>query len=104
MFTVLTILEFTAKFSTEESCQLYLADIKWKNGYSCGKCACSTHYQGKKAGSRLCSNCKYLELATARTLFHQLKFPLSKAFYIIYMMVCSKKGISSYELSRQLSL
>ena len=43
-------------------------------------------------------------MATARTLFHQLKFPLGKAFYIIYMMVCSKKGISSYELSGQLSL
>lgn len=104
MFTGLNILEFTAKFSSEESCQLYLSAIKWKNGYSCGKCGCSTYYQGKKAGSRLCSSCKYLESATARTLFHQLKFPLSKAFYIIYMMVCSKKGTSSYELSRQLSL
>lgn len=104
MFKGLNILEFTEKFSLEESCHEYLASIKWKNGYNCGKCGCQIYYRGKKAGSHLCSKCKYLESATARTLFHQLKFPLKKAFYIVYMMGCSKKGISSYELSRQLSL
>jgi len=104
MFKGLNILEFTEKFSTKESCHEYLAAIKWKNGYSCGKCGNETYYVGRKTGSRLCSKCKYLESATARTLFHKLKFPLNKAFYIVYKMVCSKKGISSYELSRQLTL
>ena len=104
MFKDLNILEFTEKFSTDENCHQYLASIKWNNGYRCGKCDCREYYLVKKAGSRLCTNCKYAESATARTLFHKVKFPLRKAFYIVYMMACPKKGISSYELSRQLSL
>ena len=40
----------------------------------------------------------------SNTLFHKLKFPLLKAFYIIYSMSTSKKGISSTELSRKLAL
>jgi hypothetical protein len=38
------------------------------------------------------------------TLFHKVKFPLLKAFYIVYFVAASKKGISSTELSRKLGL
>jgi transposase-like protein len=40
----------------------------------------------------------------AGTLFHKVKFPLVKAFYIVYFVSTSKKGISSCELSRKLGL
>ena len=104
MFKGLNILEFTEKFSTDDDCRQYLSSIKWQNDYQCGKCGCTHHYLVKKAGTRLCGDCKYAESATSRTLFHKVKFPLRKAFYIVFMMSCGKKGISSYELSRQLSL
>lgn len=104
MFKGLNILEFTEKFSTDDKCRAYLSDQKWENGYRCGNCNHTHYHNGKQAGTRICSKCKYSESATARTLFHKLKFPLRKAFHIIYTMSCNKKGISSYELSRQLSL
>jgi hypothetical protein len=37
-------------------------------------------------------------------MFHRLRFPLLKAFWIVYYMSTNKKGISSCELSRKLSL
>lgn len=104
MFKGLNILEFTEKFSTDDDCREYLSGIKWQNGYQCGQCGCARHYLVKKVGDRLCGRCKYAESATSRTLFHKVKFSLRKAFYIVFMMSCGKKGISSYELSRQLSL
>lgn len=58
----------------------------------------------KYAHSRSCRRCKYLESATAHTLFHKIKFPLHKAFYIAFLVVSGKKGISTYELERKLSL
>jgi len=103
-FQGLNILEFTEKFSTDDKCKEYLSELKWAKGYQCGNCSHGSYYKGKQVGSRVCSKCKYSESATARTMFHRLKFPLRKAFYIIYSMACTKKGISSYELSRQLSL
>jgi hypothetical protein len=104
MFQGLNILEFTEKISTDDNCWEYLAAQKWEKGYQRSNCSHACYYKGKKAGTRLCCKCKYSESATARTLFHMLKFPIRKALYIIYMMSCNKKGISSYELSRQLSL
>lgn len=104
MFKGLNILEFTEKFSTDDKCREYLSQQKYENGHHCGNCGHGEYYSGKIVGTRVCSKCKYSESVTARTLFHKLKFPLRKAFHIVYTMSCTKKGISSYELSRQLSL
>ena len=104
MFKGINIIEFSERFTTDDECRKYLSAIKWENGYQCGKCSHNGYYEIKKVGSRLCSKCKYAESATARTLFHKVKFPLRKAFYIAFMVVTNKKGVSSYELSRKLGL
>lgn len=104
MFKGLNIIEFSERFSTSDACSRYLSEIKWENGYRCGKCDHTHFYEIKRVGSRQCVHCKYAECATARTLFHKVKFPLRKAFYIAFMVVTNKKGISSYELSRKLGL
>lgn len=104
MFTGLNILEFTEKFSTDDKCREYLAEIKWENGYQCSTCGHGHYHKGKDIGSRVCSKCKYSESVTARTLFHNIKFSLRKAFHIVYTMACTKKSLSTYEFSRQLSL
>jgi hypothetical protein len=40
----------------------------------------------------------------AVTLFHKIKFPILKAFYIVYFISTNKKGITSTELARKLDL
>lgn len=104
MFEGLNLLEFNAKFSTDENCYEYLRDIKWKNGYKCAKCSNENYFAGKQCCSRTCSKCKYSESVTAHSLFHKMKFPLQKAFYIVFLVVSGKKGISTYDLSRKLGL
>lgn len=104
MFEGLSLLDFNDKFSTDESCYEYLSEIKWKNGYGCAKCGNEKYFAGKQPSSRTCSRCKYSESVTAHTLFHKLKFPLRKAFYIAFLVVSGKKGISTYDLERKLSL
>ena len=104
LFKGINIIEFSERFATDDGCRQYLSAIKWENGYHCGKCGHAHYYEIRKVGSRQCINCKYAESATARTLFHKVKFPLRKAFYIAFMVVTNKKGVSSYELSRKLGL
>ena len=104
MFKGVNIIEFSQRFSTDEKCYEYLSAIKWKNGYQCAKCGHQRHFAGKQPFRRCCTKCHYDESTTAHTLFHKVKFPIHKAFYIAFMVVISKKGISSYELSRKLSL
>jgi hypothetical protein len=103
-FKSLDYFEFQSQFPNDESCYSYLADLKWSKGYECKRCK-HTHYcSGKSLYSRQCTSCRYVESPTAGTLFHRLKFPILKAFHIIYFMSTSKKGIASTELSRKLGL
>jgi hypothetical protein len=100
----LSLFEFQQRFATDTQCLAYLSAEKWKNGYSCPQCG-HTHYcQGGTPYSRQCTRCKHTDSPTAGTLFHKVKFPLLKAFYIVYFVATSKKGISSTELSRKLGL
>lgn len=103
-FKSLSIFEFQERFPDDDSCLSYLSDIKWSNGFVCPKCG-HTHYcKASKKYSRQCTKCNHIVSPTSGTLFHKVKFPILKAFYIVYYLSTNKKGISSTELSRKLSL
>jgi transposase-like protein len=104
MYTGTDIIDFFNQFSNEKICLKYLSDQKWNTGYACIKCNNKSWSKTAKPYVRKCNKCKYKESATANTLFHKIKFPLPKAFYIVFMMSTSKKSLSSLEFSRKLSL
>ncbi|HEY8661692.1 MAG TPA: transposase, partial [Hanamia sp.] len=45
MFKGLNIIEFSERFATDDDCRKYLSEIKWKNGYQCGKCGHTRYYE-----------------------------------------------------------
>ena len=104
MFTGMSLLEFTQHFQSDADCLSYLMDIKWKDTVSCTKCNGKEFWKGKCWSNVRCKQCGYEESPTAGTLFHKIKFSLLKAFHICYRVSVSKKGMSSWELSRELSL
>ena len=96
--------ELDEMFHSDEKCLEFLSNLKWENGYSCKKCGNSNFCAGKEPFSRRCTKCKSKETATNGTIFHGVKFPISKAFYIAYNVCKTKEDISSYEFGRRLSL
>ena len=96
--------DFYARFSDESSCLAYLASLKWSEGYCCRKCGSTSYMPGKKAHSRRCKHCKYDESPTSHTLFHKIKFPLTKAFDFLFNITTKKKGVSTLGLSQELEL
>ncbi len=100
----LTLLEFQQQFPDDQACYDHLAKLKWPDGFVCEKCQ-HTHYcKGKLDRTRQCTKCGYQASPTSGTFFHKVKFPILKAFYIVYFVATKKEGISSTELSRRLSL
>jgi predicted RNA-binding Zn-ribbon protein involved in translation (DUF1610 family) len=91
------ILNFAEEFPDDDSCKAYLAALKWSDGFVCPKCE---HPKGcKKAGHKYhCYSCGNIESATANTLFHKVKFGLRKAFFIVFEMTASTKGMSSIQI------
>ena len=91
------------RFPDEETCLKFLADFKWKEGFRCRKCGHTNYCKGKTPYSRRCTRCKKEESATAHTIFHRCKIPMTKAFEMAFM-VCSMPEISSGTISKKLEI
>jgi hypothetical protein len=91
-------------FKSDEKCFEFLAEIKWGEGFKCRKCGNTNYCPGKTSYSRRCTKCKTEESSTAGTIFHNCKFPISKAFYIAYNVCKGREDVSTYEFARRLSL
>lgn len=91
-------IEFTERFSSDDLCKQYLADIKWENGFICRKCG---HHKFTKRNNstRTCNYCRHNESPTAHTTFHKVKFGLKKAFFITFEMVNSTKSMSAMQIA-----
>lgn len=103
-FKSLSVFEFQERFPDKDHCLSHLAEKKWDGGFKCRKCGHVNYCKGGMPYSRQCTSCRYDESPTAGTLFHQVKFDLVKAFWIVYFVSTNKKGITSTELSRKLDL
>ena len=95
---------FKETFPEKEACLSFLAGLKWANGYKCKKCGYNRHSEGRIPHGRRCKNCNYDESPTTGTLFHKLKFPIEKAFYIVYLTNRNEAGLTLNELSEVLDL
>lgn len=95
------MMTFLEQFNSEEQCLEFLVNVKWGSGYQCRKCNHNVAIKGRTWHHRRCQECKYDESCTAHSLFHKIKFPLVKAFWIVYQLSTMKKGMSTLEISRQ---
>lgn len=96
--------EFSKIFPDELTCLRYLEQQKWENGFTCKKCNHDKHHPGKDGFDRRCTRCGYVESPTAYTIFHGIKFPLEKAFYILHLVITERDDLTIDEISQILSL
>ncbi len=96
--------ELEQLFQSDEKCLEFLSRLKWEEGFVCRKCGNENWCSGKTPYSRRCTRCKSEESAAAGTIFHNCKFPISKAFYIAWHVCKGQEAISTYEFARRLSL
>ncbi len=77
--------EFLQTYPDDDTCLKVIQQLKWPEGFTCRKCG---NTKASNAGvwyRKKCSKCGSIESITANTLFHHLKFPLNKAFYLTYV-------------------
>ncbi|CAM4157823.1 7TMR-DISM extracellular 2 [Pedobacter westerhofensis] len=96
--------EFSKIYPDKDSCNLFLSDLKWKDGYHCRKCKNTHYYNGHIPYSRRCSKCGYEESVTTYTVFHNTRIPINKAFYMIFLIYSTKGKISSHKLAEILNI
>mgnify|MGYP001589066953 FL=1 len=96
--------EFERRFASEEACRLYLAQLRWPDGFRCSRC------RGQKAwparGGRLwhCAACGHQSSVTAGTIFQDTRTPLTTWFRAMWWVTNQKTGVSALGLQRLLGL
>jgi two-component system, sensor histidine kinase LadS len=96
--------QFATLYPDTLACHRFLEEIKWKGGYSCRKCGNEKFFNGAQKFARRCTRCGYNESITAYTIFHSIKFPIEKAFYIAYLVVAGRSDATLEVLSRDLEV
>ncbi len=105
----MNLIEVMERFPDQESCIEHLERIRWRGKPACPMCGCVEVKRKKEEGvGRVgrfhCSACKASFKVTHGTVFHHTKIPLQKWFLAISLIVNAKKGLSSYQLQRDLNL
>lgn len=96
--------EFSKIYPDEDTCYKFLSDLKWEKGYTCRKCGNDRFFNGHLPYSRRCGKCSYEESVTTNTIFQNSRIPITKAFYMIFLVYSTKGKISSHKLSDILAI
>ena len=97
-------LEIADYFNTEAKCKQAIAQERWgEDDVVCPYCG-STHCHMCKDGRYICKGCQRKFSVLVGTIFENTKISLRKWFIAMYIISCSKKGISSCQLARDIKV
>jgi transposase-like protein len=97
-------------FHDEAKAFEYLESILWADGIVCPHCGTvgGRVYELKGKSTRLglkkCGECRQQFTVKVGTVFEHGRMPLNKMLQAVYLMTCSKKGISAHQLHRVLEI
>jgi transposase-like protein len=100
----MSLIEFQRKFVTEKACQKHLFRLRWPSGYRCPPCRHDQAYFHRTRHLYQCQACGYQVSLTAGTVFHKTRTPLTKWFWMIFLMGRQKSGVSMLSLQRMLEI
>jgi transposase-like protein len=96
--------ELFQRFPDAESARLYFEAARWPDGAVCPACGEAKRIGTRKGGFYRCNTCLNDFTIRTGTIFERSKVPLHKWIYAMYLLVTSRKGISSLQLHSQIGV
>ena len=97
------LVEFEARFASEEACRDYLTRLRWPDGFRCPRCGHERAWPVRKVWLQ-CARCGRQSSVTAGTIFQDSRKPLGLWFRAIWHVTSQKNGTSALGLQRVLGL
>lgn len=97
------LVEFEARFATEEACRDYLLRLRWPDGFGCPSCGHERAWPVRKIWLQ-CARCGRQGSATAGTIFQDTRKPLGLWFRAMWHVTAQKNGTSALGRQRVLGL
>lgn len=105
-----SLIDLLESLQSEEDCRLFLEDIRWHGVPVCPHCGSKSedHHKlrngGIFRGLYKCKDCRERFTVTVGTMFESSHIPLRKWFVAIYVFLAHKKGISSFQLHKDIAV
>ena len=97
--------EFLKKFPDERAARLHIEERRWQGSPVCPVCGEVHRIQTRKTeGYYRCLACQNDFTVRTGTVFERSHVPLDKWLYTIYLLVTSRKGVSSLQLSKEIGV
>ncbi len=98
-----SLVEFERRFSSDDACLEYLAQLRWGDGFACPRCG-NEEFWHMANQLRCCQACRHQASVTAGTLFHRSRKPLTLWFKAMWYITNQKYGTNALGLQRILQL
>ena len=100
-----TLSEFQAGFPDEASCEAFLFERRWPDGFVCPACGDGrAALLRSRAHTYECLGCGRQTSVTAGTVMHRSKLPLPVWFWAAHLMATHSNGMSALQLEAQLGI
>jgi ribosomal protein L37AE/L43A/transposase-like protein len=99
-----TLGAFYRRFHDDDACLQYLVETRWPDGFRCPKCGGSDAGRLTTRRVWVCRSCRHHTSATAGTVLHRTRLPLTTWFAAAYLVASLKPGISALQLQAQLGI
>ncbi len=102
--STISTFQLFAMFPDQETARVYLESRLWPNGAKCSVCQSTERITTRKGGYYRCNACKQDFTVRTGTIFERSHVPLQKWIYAMYLLVTSRKGISSMQLAKEIGI
>jgi len=96
-----TLVEFEARFATDEACRAYLCQLRWPEGFRCPRCGAAKAWLVRTVRYE-CAACGSQTSVTAGTIFQDLRTPLTMWFRAMWCVASQRTGTSARALQQSL--
>jgi transposase-like protein len=102
----MTFFDFLSKFPTEQAAIDYFYKARYHNVLTCPHCGAKVKVYKDKKRAKVCHCRKCFNSFSpfAGTIFEKSSTDMRKWFYAIHLVLNDKKGISSYQLQREIGV
>ena len=101
----ISLLQLFEMFPDQEAARMYLESKLWPHGVKCPTCKSGEQITTRKRqGFYRCNACKLDFTVRTGTIFGRSHVPLHKWLYAMYLLLTARKGISSLQLSKEISI
>jgi transposase-like protein len=101
----LSLFNLMEMYPTKESVILYFEKMRWENKISCAKCGCHSKITHQvNTINYWCGDCREYFNVFTNTPLERNKIDARKWLFAGYLLLTSRKGISSLQLSKELNI